>query len=148
MRCMNGYLMVHCFWFVRFAVALHTQEMKTPMADWREPMDRQVDTIVVIVLKVIGGQCEIWLYVYSGSPRETKAMWQMWEKWNHRCRLYAVPVRSQINARRIRCWPTFCSRPRRIYIHRLSVSRISSMQMRTIPTVMSGITFKFIGSRR
>lgn len=41
-----------------------------------------------------------------------------------------------------------CSRPRRIYIHRLSVYRISSMQMRTIPTVMSGITFKFIGSRR
>jgi len=101
------------------------------------------------IFRDISGAIKIKHPVYSGSPRGTKAMWQMWEKnviiaVDYTPCLFDLELTLVASVVGQHC----CSRPRRIYIHRLSVSRISSMQMCTIPIVMSSITFKFIGSRR
>jgi len=92
-----------------------------------------------IILKVVGGQCDN--AITFGSRCEERKPSDKYEK-------------NEIIGRRARSAISISNRsshlccPRGIYTHthRVLMSRISLMQMRTIPTVMSGITFKFIGS--
>lgn len=105
---------------------------------------------LLIALKVVGGQCD---YIFRISPRGMKATWQTNEKNEIITVDYVAPVRrsgrdleSMLNLSSL--VDVVRDRVGFAHIHRVLMSRISLMQMRTIPTVMSGITFKFIGSRR
>lgn len=107
---------------------------------------------LLIVWKVIGGQCDNAI-TYSEFRREEWKPRDDYKKNEIISADYVALVRrsrARINARRI-CVASRVAIRGRVgfaHIHRVPASRISLMQMRTIPTVMSGITFKFIGSRR